>query len=235
MTARSSCKSQLFMKNRILIVLFFSITNACLCNWQPSEIPEGVYCDADSDCFLLPSGPIIKPVPVLIYLSCTGGKPWDIDSVRAVHDSLGWAIATCGKSRNHRSNESNETDILNLIEKLKATGRIIPSKTILFGFSGQGAQALGTALRYPDIFAGVISDCAHTGSVTYFNPEKSANQIFYIITREQDWNREHNERFHNTLRQAGIRDTLIITPGEHGIGPAWEVFEGCQWIAKEWK
>jgi len=218
---------------REIAFLYVVVAALALCaqaEWRPEELPPGVICDSDSDCFLLPSAPIQEPVPVLIYLSCTGGKPWDIDSVRAVNDRLGWAIATCGKSRNHRSTALNEADILRLQAKLEMTGQIDKSKMFLFGFSGQGAQALGAALRYPELFAGAITDCAHTGGITHFGPEISANQLFYIITKTDDWNRQHNENLHALFVDYGIRDTLIITPGEHGIGPASEVFDGCSWI-----
>ncbi|RKZ30265.1 hypothetical protein DRQ36_06120 [bacterium] len=222
------------LSKETILLFVLVISSSLVAYWQAKEIPPGVTCDSDSDCFLLRSGPLSAPVPALIYLSCTGGKPWDIDSVREVHDSLGWAIATCGKSRNHRSVALNEADIIRLVEKLKATGRVDKSKIVLFGFSGQGAQALGTALRHPDLFAGVISDCAHTGSVTIFDTDRSSKQAFYIITREQDWNRKYNEKLHNLFIENNIADTLIINPGEHGIGPAREIFDGCLWLAKQW-
>ncbi len=217
----------------ILFFLMFPII--AFAQWDTSDIPPGVFCDADSDCFLLPAGPLAEPVPGLIYLSCTGGKPQDIDSVRAVHDQLGWAIATCGKSRNHRSEKLNEADILNLHTKLITTGVVDPSRIAIFGFSGQGAQAIGTALRHPKLFRGIITECAHTGGIDYFDPKASAEQLFFIITREKDWNRKHNETLHFALSENGISDTLIITPGEHGIGPTEEVIRGCSWINEHWK
>lgn len=217
------------------IVFLLILSVALLAEWRADEIPEGVYCDADSDCFLLPGAPLNKTVPALIYLSCTGGKPWDIDSVRAVFDELGWAIATCGKSRNHRAAIENERDILRLREKLAATDVVDKSHIYLFGFSGQGAQALGTALRYPNLFGGAITDCAHTGGITYFDPKASAQQDFYIITKTEDWNRVHNENLHKLLQDNNIRDTLIVEVGEHGIGPALEVFRGCRWINEGFK
>ncbi|HDR91241.1 MAG TPA: hypothetical protein ENN75_03210 [candidate division Zixibacteria bacterium] len=217
-------------RNIIFITLIFALSLSA--EWQAHEIPEGVYCDADSDCFLLPDAPLAEPVPALIYLSCTGGKPWDIDSVRAVHDELGWAIATCGKSRNHRTGELNEADILRLQAKLEKTGQVNKNRIYLFGFSGQGAQALGTALRHPKCFDGAVIDCAHTGNISHFDPQASAHQAFYIITKTGDWNREHNEKLHKLFVYSGIRDTLIIGEGEHGIGPATDVLRGCLWFDK---
>ena len=199
--------------------------------WLPSQIPAGVVCDNDSDCFKMPAGPLAEGVPALVYLSCTGGKPWDIDSVAPIFDSLGWAIATCGKSRNHRSGALNERDILRTIAKLSADPRIDDKRIVLFGFSGQGAEALGVALRHPDLVAGAITDCAHLGGVTRFDPIASRDQLFYIITREKDWNREHSELLHANLVKYGIADTLVTTPGEHGIGPASEILDGCSWMA----
>jgi len=218
----------LLPRNIILFSLILAL--ALFAEWQLHEIPEDVYCDSDSDCFLLPGTPLAEPVPALIYLSCTGGKPWDIDSVRAVNDELGWAIATCGKSRNHRAGNLNEADILRLRDKLEMTEQVDKNRIYLFGFSGQGAQAVGTALRHPNRFAGAIIDCAHTGSISHFDPKASAHQAFYIITKIGDWNREHNEQLHKHFANYGIRDTLIIDEGEHAIGPAADVLRGCTWL-----
>jgi len=217
-------------------IFYISILSLCLiasifAEWQPSEIPENVQCDSDSDCFLFPSGPLSGGT-ALIYLSCTGGKPWDIDSIRPVHDSLAWTIATCGKSRNHRSGNLNEKDIIKLAQKLIESGRVDAGDIFLYGFSGQGAQALGTTLKYPGIFAGAIVDCAHLGGISTFDPNASINQIFYIVTRQEDWNRQQNEQIHSLFGEYNITDTLIIYPGEHQISEVGEVFRACKWIEK---
>jgi predicted esterase len=217
-------------KNIATILLISAL--ALLGEWQPHEIPEGVFCDPDSDCILLPETPLAVPVPALIYLSCTGGKPWDIDSVREIHNELGWAIATCGKSRNRRATDINEDDILHLHAKLERTGKVDKNRIYLFGFSGQGAQAIGTVLRHPNLFAGAVIDCAHTGGVTFFCEEASANQAFYIITKTEDWNREYSEKLHKLFVNFDIRDTLIIEKGEHAIGPAEDILRACRWFEK---
>lgn len=217
-------------KNIATLVLISAL--ALLAEWQPFEIPDGVFCDPDSDCFLLVGAPLSEPVPALIYLSCTGGKPWDIDSVREIYNELGWAIATCGKSRNRRATDLNENDILRLQTKLQHTGIVDENRIYLFGFSGQGAQAIGTALRHPNLFAGAVIDCAHTGGVTYFSEEASAHQAFYIITKTEDWNREYSEKLHKLFVNFDIRDTLIIEKGEHAIGPAEDILRACRWFEK---
>ncbi|MGC9316109.1 MAG: hypothetical protein ACP5G4_10875, partial [bacterium] len=133
-------------------------------------------------------------------------------------------------SRNHRAGNLNEEDILRLRAKLERTGQIDKNRIYLFGFSGQGAQAVGTALRHPDRFAGAVIDCAHTGSISHFDPQSSAHQAFYIITKTEDWNREHSEQLHRVFADSGIRDTLIIDEGEHAIGPSSDVLRGCAWL-----
>lgn len=211
-----------------LFILFFLLS--AFGDWANHELPPFVTCDSDSDCYLIQAGPLRFPTPALIYLSCTGGKPWDVDSVRTIYNSLGWSIATCGKSRNHRSAGENEMDILNLLFKIRAMKAVDEKRIFLFGFSGQGAQALGTVLRYPEFIRGAITECAHLGNVTVFDPIGSANQVFFITTREEDWNRPHNEAFHRALTENRIADTLVVNPGEHGIGPAEGVFRACKWI-----
>ncbi len=184
--------------------------------------------DEDSNFYAIPSA--VRAVPCLVYLSCTGGKPEYIDSVAAVRDSLRWAIAVSGPSRNHRDPRLNEFDILTLISRLHQYPSVDEEHIYLWGFSGQGAQALGTALRNPDLIAGAITSCAHLGLVTGLDPRLSSEQIYYIITREEDWNRQHNEIFHDKLQQLGIKDSLHLTPGEHGIGSHLELYEGAKYI-----
>jgi len=192
-------------------------------------------CDSEGDCYSIPGCMPNEELPLLIYLSCTGGNIGDIDSLRMISDSLHWAVATPASSKNHRSPLLNEEDILHLVNKMKDSFPIDQSKIILMGFSGQGAQAWGTAMRNPKIFSGVISSCAHTGSITTFNPETSQNQAFYIITREDDWNFDHNALFHDILSSYDIDDTLIITSGEHGIGSMTETLQGCRWFDRRWR
>ncbi|MCK5833563.1 hypothetical protein KAH81_07830 [bacterium] len=224
-----------FLVNNAWLIVFLIVPCGLFAGWSPKEIPPCVFCDDDSDCFKYPSGPIIEQVPVLIYLSCNGAKPSDLDSISFVHDKLGWVIATCGKTRNHRSSQLNEKDIIHIAEKLLVNPKVDPTRIILFGFSGQGAQALGVALKYPRLFAGAISDCAHLGAVTRFDPKASNKQLFYIITREFDWNRDYNEIFHTACIENGIGDTLLVEPGKHEIGPTEEIFSACRWFERRWR
>lgn len=202
-------------------------------NPYPEYLKKGIYCDSDSDCFLIPGGPLASKIPVLVYLSCTGGKPWDVDSLREISEKMGWGLATCGKSRNHRDPRHNEMDILKIVYKIRRITVIDTTKIFLFGFSGQGAQALGFALRHPELIRGTITDCAHHGLITQFDPFASRHQLFYLITRELDWNRYHNELLYNAFVINHIKDTLIIAPGEHDIGPRSEIFEGCLWFIEK--
>ena len=193
-----------------------------------STVAINVSTDTDSNFYFIEV--FSRASPCLVYLSCTGGKPEYIDSVYSVYEQLGWHIAVSGPSRNHRDPRLNETDILQLIQKLRDNPSIDPDRIFLWGFSGQGAMALGFALRHPDLIRGAVTSCAHLGLVSDFNPQKSRDQIFYLITRQEDWNRRHNEVLHSKFLQFGIEDSLYMTSGEHSIGSHSEVFEACRFF-----
>ena len=185
------------------------------------------FTDADSNIYLLhPVGSV--PRATLLYLDCRGAQVEDIDTALPVFDSLGWNVVICGRSRNHRDPRLNERDILKLVAILRTLPQVDPARIVLFGFSGQGAQAWGTGLRYPQLFAGIITECAHTGLI--YNPDivHAIYLHFVIITRQQDWNRDFNEMLYQALRDNEIDAHLIMTPGKHHIGDSRELFEACQ-------
>jgi predicted esterase len=226
-----------FLRAKFILIASFLILFLTFTCFASHEIDQSkrIFCDSDSNCYLLPQGPISEPVPALIYLSCTGAKPENIDSVKSLADSLGWAIATCAKSRNHRDGMKNEVDIINLVSKLKETLKVDPERIVLFGFSGQGAQAWGTALRHPNLIRATVTQCAHTGGITWFSPKASKDQLFYIITRTQDWNYPFNDHFEKTMKEKGIATYFEQTPGEHAIGPHSKILRSCRWIEENWK
>ena len=96
--------------------------------------------------------------------------------------------------------------------------------------SGQGAQALGTYLRHPQYFAGIITECAHPGLI--YNPDfkDAEGKPVILITREQEWNRGWNEMMAQIFSDRGMNVKLIMTPGEHHIGDAKELYNACEII-----
>jgi len=187
------------------------------------------FTDVDGNIFALQPMTTV-PRPTLLFLDCNGARDEDIDTSRFVYDSLHWNIAVCGSSRNHREPISNETDILVLLHRLYSYSIVDSKKIVLFGFSGQGAQALGTALRHPQYFAGIITECGHHGLI--YNPDfKGAYGIpVVLITRENDWNRGWNEIMAQIFSDNGINVKLIMTSGEHHIGDARELYDACEII-----
>jgi len=208
----------------IAIVLF--------CRFAPVACSEiRTFTDSEGNIFALQpeSG---KQKGTLLYLDCNGGSIEDIDTSRFVFDSLGWNIAVCGKSKNHRSAIINREDILALVDYLQSLPQVNPLRIVIFGFSGQGAQAIGTALQFPNLFGGIITECAHHGGITNPNWNDAGGLPIILITRETDWNREHNERMADLLTQNGLIVQLIVTEGEHHIGDSSELFEACKLMNK---
>lgn len=191
-----------------------------------------VVCDADSDCFYVPpraerSG---LPVAALVLLHCNGAGPADIDSFRFLADSLGWALASCHRSRNHRSPDSNHFDIVRTAGKLRGRCRVDTGRVFLFGFSGQGVQALQTMFLRPDLIRGVIAVCPHDAAMGLADWSRLTGHAVYLVTRTQDWNRLACERMCRAFSENGVRCRLTTTPGEHSPGSRFEVFAGCCWL-----
>jgi predicted peptidase len=173
-----------------------------------------------------------KPAPALIITSCTGATKKDLDTNKAVADSLGWVICTSAKTRNHRDAELNDADIMRTYRTLVTKYPVDRSKIYIYGFSGQAVQAMLAVFRHPDEFKGAVAICAHAGAMQYANWETLKDKPFYLISRDHDWNLLDNRKMHQAFLENGIRDTLVITPGEHGPKTRRELLEGCRWLKK---
>jgi pimeloyl-ACP methyl ester carboxylesterase len=195
-------------------------------------LPKGIVCDADSDCFYVPPQ-VAKagtPVPALLVLHCNGAVPRDLDTFRLIADSLGWVEATCHATRNHRSTDSNDVDIVRTIHKLLTRFPVDSSRLFLFGFSGQGVQALATMFLHPDLVHGLVAVCPHAAAVPLAVWDELQGHLVYLVTRKQDWNRLDNEKMYQLFNENGLLTEMKTTPGEHGNGPATEALAGCRWL-----
>ena len=176
----------------------------------------------------------IQPVlsPALIILSCTGAGRADLDSLTFVADSLNLVLATCHASKNHRSANLNDADIMKTTEKLLTKYPVDASRVYVYGFSGQGVQAMLALFIHPDVFQGLVSACGHAGtlSMAQWQALGKSGKAIYLISRKKDWNLEQNRYLHDLFRANDIRDTLVILKGEHSPPPAREVFRACQWL-----
>ena len=196
------------------------------------SLSKGVVCDSDSDCFYVPPR-VAKAggrVPALAILHCNGAVPKDLDTFRLIGDSLGWIEATCHATRNHRSTDSNDVDIVRTIQKLLTRYPVDSSRLFLFGFSGQGVQALATMFLHPDLVRGLVAVCPHAAAVPLAVWDELQGHLVYLVTRQHDWNRIENEKMHQLFNENGVQTELRTTPGEHGNGPATEILAGCRWL-----
>jgi predicted esterase len=196
------------------------------------SLPKGMVCDADSDCFYVPPrlAKSSGPLPALLVLHCNGAVPRDLDTFRLIADSLGWIEATCHATRNHRSTDSNDVDIVHTIHKLLTRFPVDSSRLFLFGFSGQGVQALATLFLHPDLVRGLVAVCPHSAAVPLAAWDELQGHFVYLVTREKDWNRAENEKMYRLFNENGVTTELATTPGEHGNGPASEALAGCRWL-----
>ena len=198
---------------------------------------KSVYCDADSDCYYVPQKVINsnKPAPALLYLSCTGAIKSDLDSIKFIADSLGWILFSCHQSRNHRDVMLNDKDIMKTYYKLIKNYKIDTMRIFIYGFSGQGVQSLMEMFLHPTKFRGVHTVCAHTGAMSLAKWSSLKGHLAFLISREKDWNLQQNYQIDQAFKINGVKDTLVITPGEHGIGDKYEIFRAVKWLRKNLK
>jgi len=207
---------------------------ALACTAFAGSLPQGIVCDADSDCFYVPkrAAKAGGRVPALLILHCNGAVPKDLDTFRLIADSLGWIEATCHATRNHRSTDSNDVNVVRTMHKLLARYPVDSSRLFLFGFSGQGVQALATLFLHPDLVRGVVAVCPHSAAVPLAAWEELQEHAIYLVTRKQDWNRAENEKMYQLFNENGVLTEFITTPGGHGNGPASEVLTACRWLGR---
>ncbi len=192
-------------------------------------------CDPDTDCFYVPARLAARRTPALIVLSCTGARRPDLDSFRFVADSLGWLMATCHRTRNHVDVMVNDTAIVRTAAKLLARYPADSGRVYLFGFSGQGVQALVSMFLHPDLFRGVAAVCAPAGvNELSLGVELAGHQV-NLVTRARDWNRTANDRMRVELQGYGIACRLRMTPGEHSAGPRSELLEAARWLESSYR
>ncbi|MCX7785363.1 MAG: hypothetical protein N2201_03935 [candidate division WOR-3 bacterium] len=197
---------------------------------------KNIHCDADTDCFYLPQKIINtnKKVPALLYLSCTGAVKSDLDSIKFIGDSLGWVLFSCHKSRNHRDVLLNDKDIVRTYQKAIRNYPIDTTKVFIYGFSGQGVQALLEMFLHPTMFRGVITECAHAQVLLFAPWDRLKNNLIFLISREKDWNLNANILMHQKFQEHGIKDTIAVTPGEHSIGTAQDLFKAVKWLRQNY-
>jgi hypothetical protein len=197
-------------------------------------LTSDIVCDADSDCFYVPESlPDNAFHPALIILNCTGATKSDIESARAIADSLFLILASCHNSRNHRDINKNDQDILWTHEKLVTKHNIDPQRVFIYGFSGMGVQALMALLVHPDLFRGAIAACAHRGALPLAEWKKIIDQTIFLISRTGDFNLKDNEYMHNVFRSYGVTDTLVIIHGEHSPASMDELLKACKWLLEK--
>lgn len=191
--------------------------------------------DRDSDCSYVPPSAARtgRRAPALLILSCVTAKPVDLDTCRMISDSLGWALFTCHRTRNHRSSDSNDYDIVRTLRELRRNPSVDTDRVFIFGFSGQGVQAMTTLFLHPELCRGIVAVCPHAAAVPLADWPSLGGHLVYLVTRQKDWNRHDNETMAQLFNENGLATELATTPGEHGPGSCREILAGCRWLARQ--
>jgi predicted esterase len=190
-----------------------------------------IACDNDSDCFYVPKNTDGRDyLPALIVLNCMGATAEDAESLIDVADSLHMIVATCHGSRNHRDVFLNDQDIMKTYEKLVGNYNVDPLRVFISGFSGMGVQAMMSLFLHAAYFRGILAICAHKGAMRFGQGSALTDKYIYLISRENDWNLDDNRQMHFQFRDYGIRDTLVVTSGEHAAADQREILNACYWL-----
>jgi poly(3-hydroxybutyrate) depolymerase len=192
-------------------------------------LAAGAGAQPSADLFYVPKKHAAR-APALIITSCTGATRADIDSNRAIADSLGWVLAACAGTKNHQSATLNDRYLMATYHSLISQHHIDTSRVFIYGFSGQGAQALMGVFLHPELFRGAAAVCAPAGALEPAQWEMLTGKGMYLISRQKDWNLAGNREMHRLFQANGIRDTLVVTKGKHEPKDRWELFRACQWL-----
>jgi predicted esterase len=200
--------------------------------------PPLVHCDEDSNCYYIPKRALIEKnaVPGLIVLQCYGATRGDLDSFQLIADSLNWALATCYGSRNHQNVYLNDAYIYRTVKRFVRRYPVDSTRIVIYGFSGQGSQALATTILHPELFRAVVAVCAPEVAITALDaPTLLIDHFIYLVTREKDWNRQSNYEMLERFQSQGAICNFLLTKGEHSIGTLKEVLTACRWLDKQMK
>lgn len=191
-----------------------------------------IYCDPDSDCFYTPydTAAAGRRYPALLYLSCTGATPADLDSLRLLADSLGMILAACHACRNHREMIVNDLAVMVTYVKLFRDYPIDPDRVFICGFSGQAVQALYAVFEHPRQFRGAFAVCGHEGAMPQARMAELKDKRFYLMSRQEDWNLAANRTMYTELLTSGVSVTFFIGPGSHGPPGRADFSRALQWL-----
>jgi len=216
---------------RLLSAISYLLSPICylLVLTSPVLAQPAIVCDADSDCFYVPDTSS-RLRPALLVLSCVGATSHDLDSNMVIADSLGWILASCHGSRNHRTGADNDQDIMKTLSKLLSGYPVDPDRIYICGFSGMGIQALDEVVLHPGFFRGAVQSCAPWRELPAPDAAITAGHAVYLITRQGDWNREGNGQWQRYFQGLGVTTKLVVTEGNHEPGGPKELLEGCRWL-----
>lgn len=95
-------------------------------------------------------------------------------------------------------------------------------------------QALFTMFRHPTMFRGIIAECAHDQALSFAQWATLHNHLIYLVSGQKDWNLNANYRMYRKFQDHGIKDTLVITQGEHSIGTSQDLYRSVKWLKQNY-
>ena len=90
------------------------------------------------------------------YLLPQGPYPSEKRKEGSIRIGYGWYSYDGNQANFRRELERAEAHVIRVIERISETARIDPARTVLVGFSQGGYLAGFTALRHPELFAGLV-------------------------------------------------------------------------------
>lgn len=84
------------------------------------------------------------------------------------------------------------------------------------------------------MFRGVIAECAHDQALPFAQWATLHNHLIYLVSRQKGLNLNANYRMYRKFQDHGIKDTLVITQGEHSIGAGQDLYRSVKWLKQNY-
>jgi predicted esterase len=152
---------------------------------------------------------------------------------RHAADRFGWIIASTPVIKNGNDTENDMLHLLALLDAIGTNWPIDSRAMILGGMSGGGCGAYRHALERPDLFRGAIVECGHMGPFHDLQDRIRPGSIFFLATRDQDFNLPHMRTLAKALEGRGETVKLIELTGGHEPLRGDDADNALEWMSSQ--
>jgi len=168
--------------------------------------------------------------PVMLLLDPGGNAENIVSRWQAASDRFGWIVASTPAIMNGTDTVQITRHLLALLEAIVATWAVDMQAIMLEGFSGGGCAAYRQVIMYPNLFRGAIVECGHMGPFLDLEDQIRPGSIFYLVTRNQDFNAQHMRDLARALVSRGQMVKFVELSGGHSSILGIDADNALEWI-----